>query len=235
MDRRFARVQSLLRGLEGCGCGAVCPRISLEYGNWRRMASVWEESFPTRSAALRSAEGALEALYRQAEAQSGAYTDPRAPEGFLCGFQWELDRRLSALREAVGQCRTPDTAALANRLSRMLTPEEVFQEMERAGRELLSGCALPELSRYCGLVRCERHDPSECEEGLLWLLGKALIRWGYDLLPAIWQLEEDANRRLEEFRRAFDARAGLSISRHITAPVQARLPLLRELLERGAN
>lgn len=148
MDRRFARVQSLMRGLEGCGCGAICPRVSLEYGNWRRMAAV-------------------------------------------------------------------------------------FREMESANGELLSDCTLPELSRYCGLVRCERHDPSECEEGLLWLLGKALIRWGYDLLPAIWQLEEDVDRRLDAFRRAFDARVGLSISRHITAPLQAKLPILRELLGTG--
>ena len=35
--------------------------------------------------------------------------------------------------------------------------------------------------------------------------------------------------------RTFDARAALSISEHITAPVQAKLPILRELLERNSN
>ena len=46
-------------------------------------------------------------------------------------------------------------------------------------------------------------------------------------------LEEDVDRRLDAFRRAFDARVGLSISRHITAPLQAKLPILRELLGTG--
>ena len=34
---------------------------------------------------------------------------------------------------------------------------------------------------------------------------------------------------------AFDTQAAISISKHITAPVQAKLPILRELLERGAD
>ena len=48
-------------------------------------------------------------------------------------------------------------------------------------------------------------------------------------------MEEDAGSQLAAFQKAFDTQAAISISKHITAPVQAKLPILRELLERGSN
>ena len=39
----------------------------------------------------------------------------------------------------------------------------------------------------------------------------------------------------ERSRAAFDAQAAISVGRHITAPVQAKLPILRELLDRANN
>ena len=67
------------------------------------------------------------------------------------------------------------------------------------------------------------------------LVARAFTRHGYDLLSAIQHLEEDAAHQLSTFQNAFDARAALSISEHITAPVQTKLPILRELLERNYN
>ena len=67
------------------------------------------------------------------------------------------------------------------------------------------------------------------------MVSKAFIRHGYNILPAISQIEENAGSQLAAFQKAFDIQAAISISKHITAPVQAKLPILRELLERGAN
>ncbi len=139
------------------------------------------------------------------------------------------------LREALGRCRTHDTAALVNRIGILLTPEQVFQDMEQVHAELTAAYPLPDIASYFGHIEYIRYDPSEWEEGFLKLVSKAFIRHGYNLLPAISQIEEDAGSQLAAFQKAFDTQAAISISKHITAPVQAKLPILRELLERGAD
>lgn len=198
-------------------------------------ALYWEEGLPTKLAAVCEAEKLLRPLYRQAEQKFRHYTDPRSPDSFLLRFQAALNGHLSDLREAVGRCRTQDTAALVNRIGALLTPEQVFQDMERVHAELTAAYPLPDMASYFGHIEYIRYDPSEWEEGLLKLVSKAFIRHGYNLLPAISQIEEDAGNQLAAFQKAFDTQAAISISKHITAPVQAKLPILRELLERGSN
>ena len=235
MDKRFAKVQSLVRGLDSCGSWIIFPHVFLDYDKWQRLPYTWEEGVPTKLAAVCEAEKLLRPLYRQAEQKFQHYTDPRSPDSFLLRFQTALNGHLSELREAVGRCRTQNTAALVNRINALLTPEQVFQDMERVHAELTAAYPLPDLARYLGCIEYMRYDPSEWEEGFLKLVSKAFIRHGYNLLPAISQIEEDAGNQLVAFQKAFDTQAAISISKHITAPVQAKLPILRELLERGAD
>ena len=68
--------------------------------------------------------------------------------------------------------------------------------MEQANWELLTRYALPEPEVYFRCIQYEKDDPSRFEEGLLKLAAKAFVRYGYDLLPAINQLEQDAMDRL---------------------------------------
>lgn len=235
MDKRFAKVQSLVHGLDSCGSWIIFPHVFLDYDKWQRLPYTWEEGLPTKLAAICEAEKLLRPLYRQAEQKFRHYTDPRSPDSFLLRFQAALNGQLSGLREALGCCRTQDTAALVNRIGALLTPEQVFQDMEQVHAELTAAYPLPELTRYFSCIEYIRYDPSEWEEGFLKLVSKAFIRHGYNLLPAISQIEEDAGSQLAAFQKAFDTQAAISISRHITAPVQAKLPILRELLERGSN
>lgn len=235
MDKRFAKVQSLVRGLDSCGSWIIFPHVFLDYDKWQRLPYTWEEGVPTKLAAVCEAEKLLRPLYRQAEQKFRHYTDPRSPDSFLLRFQAALSGHLSNLREVLGRCRTPNTAALVNRIGALLTPEQVFQDMERVHAELTAAYPLPDLARYLGCIKYMRYDPSEWEEGFLKLVAKAFIRHGYNLLPAISQIEEDAGSQLAAFQKAFDTQAAISISKHITAPVQAKLPILRELLERGSN
>ena len=235
MDKRFAKVQSLVRGLDSCGSWIIFPHVFLDYDKWQRLPYTWEEGVPTKLAAVCEAEKLLRPLYRQAEQKFQHYTDPRSPDSFLLRFQAALNGRLSALREALGRCRTQDTAALVNRIGILLSPEPVFQDMEQVNAELTAAYPLPGLTHYFSCIEYIRYDPSESEEGFLKLVAKAFIRHGYNLLPAIGQIEEDAGNQLVAFQKAFDAQAAISISKHLTAPVQAKLPVLRELLERGSN
>ena len=235
MDKRFAKVQNLVRGLDSCGSWIIFPHVFLDYDKWQRLPYTWEEGVPTKLAAVCEAEKLLRPLYRQAEQKFGHYTDPNSPDSFLLRFQTALNGHLSELREALGRCRTQDTAALVNRIGALLTPEQVFQDMERVHAELTAADPLPDLARYLGCIEYMRYDPSEWEEGFLKLVSKAFIRHGYNILPAISQIEENAGSQLAAFQKAFDIQAAISISKHITAPVQAKLPILRELLERGAN
>lgn len=235
MDKRFAKVQSLVRGLDSCGSWIIFPHVFLDYDKWQRLPYTWEEGVPTKLAAVCEAEKLLRPLYRQAEQKFRHYTDPNSPDSFLLRFQTALNGHLSELREALGRCRTHDTAALVNRIGALLSPEQVFQDMEQVNAELTAAYLLPELIHYFGHIEYIRYDPSEWEEGFLKLVSKAFIRHGYNLLPAISQIEEDAGNQLVAFQKALDTQAAISISKHITAPVQAKLPILRELLERGAD
>lgn len=163
-------------------------------------------------------------LYRQAERKYGRYTGPRSPNGFLVQFQGELDRRLSALWEALAPCRTERTAAVCNRIGIDLKPDEVLGAMEQANRELLARYALPELETYLGHIQYEKDDPSQFEEGLLKWAAMVFIRYGYDLLPAINRLEQDATERLRLFERDLEACASRTIHQHLIAPIQSKLP-----------
>ena len=235
MDKRFTKVQSLVCGLDSCGSWIIFPHVFLDYDKWQCLPYTWEEGLPTKLAAVCEAEKLMRGLYQQAEGKFRRYTDPRSPDSFLLRFQAALNGQLSSLREALGRCRTQETAALVNRIGILLTPEQVFQDMEQVNAELTAAYPLPDLSRYLGHIEYEQYDPSDSEEGLLKLVAKAFVRHGYNLLPAITRLEEDAGSQLEAFQNVFDTQAAISISKHITAPVQAKLPILRELLERGAN
>ena len=233
MNRDFVRVQALLRGLEHAGPGHANSYLHLEYGAWWRSASVWEESFPSKSAAHQNAERKLAALYQQAEQKFRSYADEHAPDGFLLRSKAEYDRCLSELRDAVGRCRTEATAPIVNRIGLLRVPEHLFRDLDHVYAELCASYSLPSMEHYCQHIVYEKNDPSENEEGFLWLVSKAFIRWGYDLMPAIQQLEADAQERLESIHKSFAAQASLSARKHIIAPVQAKLPILRELLERA--
>ena len=231
MNRAYLRVQKLIRELHSCSPSLLYPHVHLEYTRYRRMACIWEESLPTQIAARWEAEQTMEQLYRQAVQKYGRYTDPRSPDGFLTRFQEELNQRLSSLREALVPCRTERTAAVCNRISIDLKPDGVLSAMEQANLELLTRYALPEPEVYFRCIRYEKDDPSRFEEGLLKLAAKAFVRYGYDLLPAINQMEQDAMDRLRGFERELETCASRTIHQYLIAPIQAKLPILRELLE----
>lgn len=231
MHKGYLNFQRLVRELQSCSPSLLYPHVCLEYTRCQRLACIWEESLPTQAAARREAEQIMEQLYRQAERKYGRYTDPRSPDGFLVQFQGELDRRLYSLREALAPCRTERTAAVCSRISLDLKPDRVLNAMEQANRELLARYALPEAETYFRCIQYDKDDPSRFEEGLLKLAAKAFVRYGYNLLPAIYQLEQDAVDRLRTFERELETCASRTMHQHLIAPIQAKLPILWELLE----
>ena len=158
MDKRFAKVQSLVRGLDSCGSWIIFPHVFLDYDKWQRLPYTWEEGVPTKLAAVCEAEKLLRPLYRQAEQKFRHYTDPNSPDSFLLRFQAVLNRCLSELREALGRCRTQDTAALVNRIGALLSPEQVFQDMEQVHAELTAAYPLPDIASYFGHIEYIRYD-----------------------------------------------------------------------------
>ena len=231
MHRGYLKFQRLVRELHNCSPSLLYPHVRLEYTHYQRTAYIWEESLPTQTAARRNAEQIMEQLYRQAAQKYGRYTDPRSPDGFLARFREELNRRLSSLREALVPCRTERTAAVCNRISIDLKPDGVLRAMEQANRELLTRYTLPEPEVYFRHIQYDKNDPSRFEEGLLKLAAMAFVRYGYDLLPAIKQLEQDAMDRLRGFERELETCASQTMHQHLIAPIQAKFPILRELLE----
>ena len=223
MSHSLASLQSQLQALSQCGASIRPPRITLpRTGTFQHLACLWEESFPTASAAQAAAQSQLRPLYESAAAQMAAFTDPDAPEGMPLRFQSAFCRALMSLRADVLACRSTGNAAVVNRLCAMLTPEAVTAEL--AG--LAERGTPPVYSDACVRIRYEVHDPSDGESGLAWLAAKAFRRHGYDLLPAVQWLEETGSTRLDAYARAFAAQAALLVESNIVLPVQAKLPLL---------
>ena len=222
-----SQIQARLQNLPYCGTSIRPPRITLpRTGTFQHLACLWEESFPTASAAQAAAQSQLRPLYESAAAQMAAFTDPDAPEGMPLRFQSAFCRALMSLRTDVLACRSTGNAAVVNRLCAMLTPEAVTAELAGLAERLAEQGTPPVYSDACVRIRYEVHDPSDGESGLAWLAAKAFRRHGYDLLPAVQWLEEAGSAQLDAYARAFAAQAALLVESNIVLPVQAKLPLL---------
>ena len=123
MSHSLASLQSQLRALSQCGASIRPPRITLpRVETFQHLAYLWEESFPSASAAQAAAQNQLRPLYESAAAQMAAFTDPDAPEGMPLRFQSAFRRALMSLRADALACRSTGNAAVVNRLCAMLTP-----------------------------------------------------------------------------------------------------------------
>ena len=227
MSYSLASLQSQLLALPRCGAPIRSPRITLpRTETFQHLACLWEESFPTASAAQAAAQNQLRLLYESTAAQMAAFTDPDAPEGMPLRFQSAFCRALMSLRADVLACRSTGNAAVVNRLCAMLTPETVTAELAGLAERLAEQGSPPSYSDACAQICYEVHDPSDGESGLAWLAAKAFRRHGYDLLPAVQWLEETGSTRLDAYARTFAAQAALLVESKLVLPVQAKLPLL---------
>lgn len=222
-----SQIQARLQNLPYCGTSIRPPRITLpRVETFQHLACLWEESFPTVSAAQAAAQNQLRPLYESAAAQMAAFTDPDAPEGMPLRFQSAFCRALMSLRTDVLACRSTGNAAVVNRLCAMLTPEAVTAELAGLAERLAEQGSPPSYSDACVRIRYEVHDPSDGESGLAWLAAKAFRRHGYDLLPAVQWLEETGSTRLDAYAQTFATQAALLVESKLVLPAQAKLPLL---------
>ena len=231
MKQHFVHLQACIRKLEACPASLSTPYPALDFGfHWMRSPCVWEESFPSRSAAARDAERAFLPLYHQAEEALRRCWAPSSPDGLYSEFCRTLNRHLREAQEALIPMRTQRTAPVLNRISSLLTPDKVTGVLETAAFQRDS-LALECVSHYLRHTEYTTYDASEGENGITWLLGKLLIRHGYDLSPAISTLEEDLRRTVTDCRKAFCVQAEQAIQRHILVPLNPLLPILYQLLD----
>ena len=224
--------QTALEGLRGC----VPPDLSRVYlprENYSRLACIPDESLTTKSACVKEARGRLEELYGAAVKQMERCQDPHSATSLLAAFRASLNRRLSGLRTTLGSCRTPATAAVVNRIMALLDGTVVLEAMTAANEDLRRCYALPLVGHFADKITYDVCDPGEFEEGLGKVIAAFFVRHGYNLLPAIQALENEASELLEGYHDAFCVRAQAEIDRTILAPVEAKLPLLWEAMERG--
>lgn len=232
MHEPFRRFQTELESLRRCDSGSGWPHVYLPRDDYQRAAYIPEESLPTKAACVRQARARLQSLYDETVKRMRVYSDPCSAGSFPARFQAAVSRRLSALRDVLGQCRTPDCAAIINRIMPLLASDKLFSAVETVNTELCAHYALPPVEHYFALISYDANHPGEFEEGLAKLAALAFIRHGYDLLNALQALETDATALLQRYKDAFDARASLEIERHIIAPIQNKLPLLRSAMEK---
>lgn len=235
MSKELAQFENGLKGLRFCASTVIYPHISLSRERRSRLACIWDESLPTRAAADREAGKRLRELYRSAGEQMEAYLDHQSPDGFFVSFQTHLNSRLSVLREGLAACRTENSAPVVAQLQELLIPDNICEELREIHGDLRCRYALKEERDYAAQVEYSKDDPSAFEEGLSRLIAKAFCRYGYDLLPVILNMEEDAVKQLGGFQAAFHAQAALLIDKHVITPVQKKLPILRALLRNSGT
>ena len=170
-------------------------------------------------------------LYHQAEEALRRCWAPSSPDGLYSEFCRTLNRRLREAQEALIPMRTQRTAPVLNRISSLLTPDKVTGELETASASQRDSFALNCASHYLSHTEYAAYGASEGEPGITWLLGKLLIRHGYDLSPAISSLKEDLRRTVTDCRKAFCVQAEQAIQRHILVPLNPLLPILYQLLD----
>ena len=232
MNQHFVHLQACIHKLEACPTSLSTCSPVLDFGfHWMRSPCVWEESFPSQSAAARDAERAFLPLYHQAEEALRRCWAPSSPDGLYSELCRTLNHRLREAQEALIPLRTQRTAAVLNRISALLTPDKVAGELETAAASQRCPFVLDGASHYLSHTEYATYDPAEGETGITWLLGKLLIRHGYDLSPAISSLKEDLRRTVTDCRKAFCVQAEQAIQRHILVPLNPLLPILYQLLD----
>ena len=231
MTHNFAHLQAGIRGLEVCPSQIPFPCPVLDYGLcWMRSPCVWEESFPSQRAAAQNAEETFLPIYQQAEEWVRCYTDADNLDSWFDTFHRSLNRHLGELRDALPPMRTQQTAPVLNRITALLLPDKVLAELEADPSLLYRAHTLSHPSHYLRHAEYSTYDSSEGETGIIWFLGKLLIRHGYDLLPAIIALEADLQQKAEDYQRICAGRAENAIHKHIVVPLQKLLPMLYQTL-----
>lgn len=231
MNKDLKSLQRLIQDLAVRSASLPSPRLSLDYGSrWSRSACVWEESFPSRSAAIRGAERAFSPVYSQAHQRLQDYMEPHAPNSLPAGAQMWLDHHLGEVRQALVPLRTQHTAPVLNRMNALLVADQVLKEWSETNVSLSRRYQLEPPGHYLSRAEFVSYDPSDGEDGLTWLLGKAFIRHGYNLLPAISALEADLRRKTGDYKQAFLTQSERSLHRHILEPMQALMPMLHQIL-----
>ncbi len=222
--------QAALEGLRSCTPGGA-PHVLLPREGYCRLASDPEEGLSSKSTCIKEAQQQFLSLYSEAEKQIESYCDPRSATSFLSLFQSALNHRLSDLRTSLGSCRTAHTATAVNRLMPLLDGTAVFDAVVTANKDLCQHYVLPPAEHYFSKTSYDVYDPGEFEAGIGKLIAVFFVRHGYNLLPAVQALENDANELLRNYQAAFQAMAQAEIERCILTPVQSKLPLLREAEE----
>lgn len=235
LNKNYQKFKSSLERLRDCVDFAALPRLHLTRDDCCRAACIPEESFTSKAACTHTAERRLRHEHENASRQYDSYTDSHSSKSFVTGLDSLLSARLSHLKDVLGQCRAEHSAALVNRILPLLTPDAVISDIQSFNDELKARYTLPPVETYYTQISYETFDPSEFEEGLFKLMAKAFTRYGYNLYDAVNRMESDARRAIEDFRNDLNAHVKISINKHIISPIEDKLPLLREALERSAE
>ncbi len=231
MTQNFTHLQACIRRLESFPSRISVPCPVLDYGfSWMRSSCVWEESFPSQRSACKNAEKTFLPIYRQAEEWLRHETDPDHPDSWFSTFRRMLNQHLGELRDVLMPMRTRQTAPVLNRITPLLQPDQVLTELAANLSLHHPPYTLNDPSCYLNYTEYSTYDASEGESGITWLLGKLLIRHGYDLLPALHTLESDLSQKMELCRQAYTVQAEHALQQHIVAPTQILLPMLYQIL-----
>ena len=231
MTHNFVHLQADIRRLEACPSQIPHPCPVLDYGSrWMRSSCVWEESFSRQRSAARNAEETFMPIYRQAEEWMRRYTDTDNLDSWFGTFQRSMNQHLGKLRDALLPLRTQQTASVLNRINALLLPDQVLAELQESMSLQRSIHTLGHPRYYLKHTEYSTYDSSEGETGITWVLGKILIRHGYDLMPTITALEGDLRQKAENYQRTCTGLAEHALQRHMVAPLQTLLPMLYQIL-----
>lgn len=197
--------------------------ISLDRAKADVMAADAEEAFQSNAKCRDAAQKRVDKAIHEARQKMDARMSVSGNSSFYQEFRQRFDHRLDALREKLELLRTPENAAIINKIASHLIASEIHRKAKKICGDLSAKYLLMPTSTYYSEISYDAWDSSDYETGVAKLIAKCFMRHGFNCYEVIQSIERDAQTALDSFQADFNAQIQDEILSCIIEPTQQLL------------
>lgn len=211
-----------LRDLGGCASFRG-NFVSLDRTKANVMAADAGEAFQSKAKCRDAAKKRVDRAIHEAEQKTECRMSVSGSSSFYQEFRQRFDHRLDALREKLELLRTPENAAIINKIASHLIASEIHRKAKKICGDLSAKYLLMPTSTYYSEISYDAWDSSDYETGVAKLIAKCFMRHGFNCYEVIQSIERDAQTALDSFQADFNAQIQDEILSCIIEPTQQLL------------
>ena len=211
-----------LRDLGGCASFRG-NFVSLDRAKADVIASDAGEAFQSKAKCRDAAKKRVDEAIHEAEQKTECRMSVSGSSSFYQEFRQRFDHRLDALREKLELLRTPENAAVINKIASHLIASEIHRKAKKICGDLSAKYLLMPTSTYYSEISYDAWDSSDYETGVAKLIAKCFMRHGFNCYEVIQSIERDAQTALDSFQADFNAQIQDEILSCIIEPTQQLL------------